>query len=573
MKIKALVIAPYEGLREVVKQVASEYSQFDVDVEVGNLEEGAEIVSEMGGDSYHVIISRGGTAEFIRQVVTIPVIDIQVSGYDMLRVLTLVSGYPGKSAIVGFSNISQGASTICSLLDMEIENLTIENREEVRDLLTDLKAKGYEVVIGDVVTVNAAKEIGLTGILITSGVEAVANSFEDAERIHGIFDGMKKELDLYKAVFDHDKRGMLLLEGKRIVQKNSCAESLLNTPKRLESITQFAQKSVELQKESKMMFEHEESVWEVTASPLLIHSCVVVLKKIWSKKDLSKGIEIYELTRTHAIIGTSGQMKSVKEKVMESSKEERFVWIVGEHGTGKELVAEAIHQNSEKRHLPFVKINCKQIGDVEWGELLTNSSFGTVYLKNIEALHSAGQQLLCQVIEKRKNGPRVVVSSNQALLHDVKKGNFEHELYYSLADQTIFLPPLYERKEDIEALVHLFISQLQSKIGKQIVGIRKDALMALQEYDWPGNVDQLKQTLKQLISESKSYYIEKEATEFLLHKLQTHNDAKNNSIYNGTLAEIEKQVIMQVLKEENMNQSRAAERLGINRSTLWRKLK
>src|SRR5699024_4119419 len=99
--IKVLVIVPYEGLLEMMKEVSQEVEDIELQVELGNLSEGVAIAKNAENEGYHVIVSRGGTASMIQEAVSIPVIDIQVSGYDVLRILTLVKGFSGKAAIVG----------------------------------------------------------------------------------------------------------------------------------------------------------------------------------------------------------------------------------------------------------------------------------------------------------------------------------------------------------------------------------------------------------------------------------------------------------------------------------------
>src|SRR5690625_6252369 len=119
--LKVLVIVPYEGLFEMMKEIDREVKDIQLQIELGNLYEGVNIAKTAENEGYHVIISRGGTASMIQEAVPIPVIDIQVSGYDVLRILTLVKGFSGKAAIVGFSNITEGAATISQLLDFDIK--------------------------------------------------------------------------------------------------------------------------------------------------------------------------------------------------------------------------------------------------------------------------------------------------------------------------------------------------------------------------------------------------------------------------------------------------------------------
>ncbi|MGV2805405.1 sigma-54-dependent transcriptional regulator, partial [Clostridium perfringens] len=146
MTIKTLFIAPYPAMSHLIEECRKEEPELEVRVEGGNLLEAGPLAKEGERLGYDVIISRGGTAKLIEPEVGIPVIDVHVSGYDMLRVLTLANHFPGKKAIVGFSNITLGAKAITDVLDIEVDVFTVEKAQEVDRLLEDLKAKGFELI-------------------------------------------------------------------------------------------------------------------------------------------------------------------------------------------------------------------------------------------------------------------------------------------------------------------------------------------------------------------------------------------------------------------------------------------
>ena len=187
MKIKIKGIAPYQGLRDLLIHVVGEDSRFEIDVEIADLEEALPIVLKAEEQNYDVIVSRGGTASFIRQHASIPVVEIPVSGYDILRVLTLVKDSNSSLAIIGFPNICQGAQTVSSLLNFQIPIYSIHHESEVRDTLQKSVHEGAQIVLGDVVTVTIAQEMGLHGILITSGTESIQEMLSDIEQIHKIY--------------------------------------------------------------------------------------------------------------------------------------------------------------------------------------------------------------------------------------------------------------------------------------------------------------------------------------------------------------------------------------------------
>ena len=185
MSILVHIIAPYEAMIPIIQECIPLFPDLDIHYSVGDLAKGAEIALMVEKNGTEVIISRGGTAQLIKQSVSIPVIDMQLSGYDMMRSLTLASTTNEKTAIVGFSNITSGAQSIIDLMDLPLKVYTVNRSHEVAPLILKLKASGYRHIIGDVITFNTAHSYGLNGLLIQSGKESVIKSIEDAQLVHG----------------------------------------------------------------------------------------------------------------------------------------------------------------------------------------------------------------------------------------------------------------------------------------------------------------------------------------------------------------------------------------------------
>ncbi|MCK6259135.1 PrpR N-terminal domain-containing protein [Fictibacillus sp. KIGAM418] len=221
MKMKTLFVAPYATMKNLIEECRKEQSELDVHIEVGNLQEGAIVAKHAEKQGFDVIISRGGTAKLIEEEVNIPVVDVHVSGYDMLRVLTLANDFNSKKAIVGFSNITMGAQAITDLLDISIEVFTIETEEETVPLIQQLKKEGYELIMGDVVTVNAASNNGLNGILIQSGKEAIMDSFQRAVSLCRLVKKKSYESAIQREILKLAQPDMLVLgENGSIVYEN-----------------------------------------------------------------------------------------------------------------------------------------------------------------------------------------------------------------------------------------------------------------------------------------------------------------------------------------------------------------
>ncbi|WP_338470776.1 PrpR N-terminal domain-containing protein [Niallia sp. XMNu-256] len=591
--IKALVIVPYDGLFEMMKEIQQEVHDFLFQIELGNLYEGVAIAKAAENDGYHVIISRGGTASMIQEAVSIPVIDIQVSGYDVLRMITLVKGFSRKAAIVGFANITQGASTICKLLDIEITTATITKDKQVKEKLERLKKDGVEVIIGDVVTINAAKELGMTGVLITSGKEAIFEALEEARRTYRVFSGMQQKVSMLKDILDCQEQGVVVINHeKQLIYGNQSFHSEFQWMQleNKQEINELIKETILTEKNQAIPIYMNQTFWNVKACPQENIIALFFEKSTHTHASQSgnmneNAIEIHTSAVYTPNAGRSESIKGVLHQIEQYGKNKMPVLIYGEKGSGKDVAAGSIYFNRKTENEPYIIFQCELLSVEQWETLIAENFFqkyanGIIYLKNMDRLNSDIQKQLYTLATNDNNqGLQWLVSSEENLEGMVKQGTFHDGLYDVVAKQIISIPPLRERREDIEDLVPVFISEFHPKYGNEVVGIRPDALEELMNYDWPGNVGQLKRVIEQLFIGSNSYYIEKKDVEKVLKGIEKQVDKiaearKEDSIdLSGTLEEIEKQIITKVLEEEGFNQSKAAKRLGVNRSTLWRKLK
>ena len=178
-KIRVMVIAPYEGLKESVMAVAPAYKdRLDITVTLGDLSRGTLVARDAEKKGYDVIISRGGTAEMIGKSVSIPVINIDISGYDYMRAIKLAENIHGPKAFVGFSYITERARSVNNLLQTDVDIFTIYSQEEIAPLLKKLTGRGYELIIGDVATCREAKELDINNLLLISGEESIIDCLD-----------------------------------------------------------------------------------------------------------------------------------------------------------------------------------------------------------------------------------------------------------------------------------------------------------------------------------------------------------------------------------------------------------
>ena len=315
-----------------------------------------------------------------------------------------------------------------------------------------------------------------------------------------------------------------------------------------------------------------------------------------------------ELETSHSfgeIIGKCKKMQQVFTEIQTAAAGNISVLIQGETGTGKELVAKAIHDNSLRKTGPFVPINCAAIptGLIE-SELFGNergaftganerrigqfehANTGTLFLDEIGDMPPTLQAKLLRVLQEREfqriGGTstisidiRVLAATNWDLENAIRDGHFREDLYHRLSAFPITVPSLRDRREDIPILAHHFLKKYAAAVEKPILDISTDALQMLIQHDFRGNVRELENAIERAVLYETTDRLQPES--LLLHQTQENPQAVTGSPMNTTiilpLDEVERRAIVHALKVTDNNIPDAARALGIGRSTLYRKLK
>lgn len=620
---RIIVIAPYYGLKDLFLQVNEDLKK-DIHVEVGDLHKGLMIAKEIEEQGFDVIISRGATARLLRQHCNLPVVEVKISGYDILRTLTLIKGYEGKIGMMSYFNTIQGADAIGTLLDMNLSFFPIHHEEEIEKGIRKAYAEGIQVIIGDVISTSVAKRFGLNSILITSGKEAVIESLEEAEHMSFYVKKERQEKELLTSMLNYCKQGIVAAnEGGKIIFMNTQAEKLFATQAEQEMGRAVAELLPQLQTTEAPMSqgESEEGIVSLNGENIVIRKTpltiareagawMVELQEVASIQKVesrirSKILPVPLQANMHfnQLVAISENVHNVMETARFFSRHELPVFIYGEPGTGKESLAQAIHNESERKEAPFVFFNCEayseeqleiEIFGVSGTEgkqgIFEVAHQGTLFIDAIGRLPASVQAMLINVLQEKKvtrlygehSTPvdvRIIAANARNLQVEIEEGCFREDLFHLLNGGEISIPPLRERKEDIPELVRWFIASFNAEFGKQIAGIRPEVMDRLLRAAWPGNVQQLRNTVEKLCMVSNGPFIEVEEAEGIIEQLsaevpfRAHVDDRFLDITGKTLEQLEKEIIHRVLEEENHNQSHAAKRLGINRSTLWRKIK
>jgi transcriptional regulator with PAS, ATPase and Fis domain len=323
-------------------------------------------------------------------------------------------------------------------------------------------------------------------------------------------------------------------------------------------------------------------------------------KEILFLYDMS---EVYDLRRMledkarfHDLVGKSKQMQAVYQQIHDVSKVDWTALIEGQTGTGKELVARAIHFSSHRKDKPFIAVNCAGLDD----SLLTSQLFGhkrgaftgavedhhgffevagggTLLLDEIGDISKNMQTSLLRVLEEkeitrlgestpRRIDVRVLASTHRDLSEESEKGRFRPDLLYRIRIARIKLPPLRERREDVPMLVASFLSQSRAATGKSVKDVSSEAMRILLEYHWPGNVRELKSAIDFATLHCKRSVINAEdlPSEILY---SSYSPPPTTGTYHD-----ERQRLLAALEAANGNRTLAARELGISRATLYRRL-
>ena len=303
------------------------------------------------------------------------------------------------------------------------------------------------------------------------------------------------------------------------------------------------------------------------------------------------------------IVGKSAKMRRIFEIVSHISDVPANVLIIGESGTGKELVARAIHYNSPRCRGPFIPVNCAAIPETlleselfgylrgaftdakkDRKGLFQEASGGTLFLDEISEVPVNLQAKLLRVIEDKEVRPlganqgekvdvRILAASNRDLEQLVSEGRFRQDLFYRLNVIRVDLPPLKERPEDIPLLVEHFLQKFSQKTKRKVTGVAEEVLAALVNYHWPGNVRELEHTIERAFLLGKGEKIGLNDLPSQLLARSGREAPLEEAVSRGyTLRDLEREYIKKVLETMGGNKTEAAKILGVDRTTLYRKL-
>lgn len=557
-------IAPYKELGDLFAEVCQEL-QKDILVKIGDLEEGARQALELEEKGVDVVISRGGTAIAIKENVTdLPVVEIQVSGFDIIRALHQAKQKAKKIAVVGFEPFTYEPDDLGEILGVELKVVPLKKAwhdqpQYIEEQLKGVQKQQYNCVVGDNISVKIAQQLRMCGFLIKSGKEALIHAVLEAERVAVVRKQEIEKAKRMKSIIDLSYEGILSIDQKGTIDTfNPRAEDIFSIKayKVIGENIQDIFPTMKLLQTFQDGHQEREKVLDVgekkivaNVIPIKIDNEVVRVVATFQKVSQIQRVEqkireeLYLKGHTAEntfsdIIGYGQVIKQVKEEARDYAQIDLPILIYGETGTGKELFAQAIHNASVRRNKPFVAFNCAALpeslleselfGYVEGAftgakkkgraGLFEQAHGGTIFLDEISGISKGIQARLLRVLQEfkiRRLGDdkitpvdvRIIVATNEELARLVDEKNFREDLYYRINVLNLNIPPFCERKEDIPPLVNFFIKKHKNRVNKIVKGISRGGMKILQDYDWPGNIRQLENIVERLMVRTKEGYI------------------------------------------------------------------
>jgi len=622
--MKITIIAPMQGIIDTINEMLLEdnFTHFnEIETVLGNVESGVEqalLAVERGAD---VIISRGGTASLIAENVDIPVVEIQVSAFDILRALKQCGVVTGMIGVVFTRQLLFECEKLGDFVGIKIKEFFLRNEVIEEDKIISAHKEGISMFIGDASSVRILKKHGYNAIIIESSKDAIAKAIIEAKNIADVRRKEQEKAELFRTIINAstdgvigiNKEGMITISNpvtEQIFQVNSASVigkyigDIIPDDKLRDCLSSDNYEQEGIKSIGNKMF-------AIKRIPIKLNGQIVgavatiedvtqlqQFEQIVRQKINKKGL-VAKFSLEH-LIGKSLSIIQVKERVRQYASTNATVLITGESGTGKELIAQSIHNLSDRKSGPFVAVNCAALPD----NLLESELFGyeegaftgakkggksglfelahkgTIFLDEIGELPLYLQARLLRVLQEKEVmrlgadsiipvDVRVLSATNRGLMDLVEKKEFRTDLYYRLDVLRLHVPPLRERLDDIPDLVNNLLNKETSAHATKRF-MTDDAIAFLQKYPWKGNIRELENVIERLKLMAKGPIIEESD---VCQELMNDQELKLERSSSNNLKFLEREKIEQILKEEKYNYTQAAIKLGISRTTLWRKIR
>jgi transcriptional regulator with PAS, ATPase and Fis domain len=596
-------------------------------------EEAVIDAKKMVKNGAEVLVSRRGTAHWLRENLHVPVLSLPQSSINLLRSIQDAGKIGKRVFLPSFREKRPNTEIFTELLPVEFAQDTYTDASSLRRIIAEASRRGFDVVVGGGSSMKFAHEFGLHFSELATSEEEMMETLENA-RSAAL--SQRKQLamsKLYQSVLDSSSDGMIATDRQGFVTIiNRTALRLLdlseNTPLGTSisdlipnpSVVRILQSQrpmediIEKVDGTLFVFNHfpirmNDEIIGVVSSFKPVSNLMRSENKI--RRALTRGFVANYFIKD--LVYKDSRMEKVVQYCNQFAGTKSCVLIAGETGTGKEILAQSIHNLSERKDKPFVSVHCSALSE----QLLESELFGyeegaftgakkggkhglfelahqgTIFLDEIDSAPLGVQMRLLRVLQEKevmrvggdykiRIDVRVIAAAGKDLWGAVQNGTFRKDLFFRLNVLRIEIPPLRERREDIPLLLCYFLDEYAKKHRLPLLNIPEHYLSQLKSYRWPGNVRQLKHFAEQLIL-TCNFQSQEDAIEALFHQLNQIDDAvespmgnvaaKPSSVFEKEQVQNESETLLYFLQKSCFNRAKAAEMLGISRTTLWRRMK
>jgi transcriptional regulator, propionate catabolism operon regulatory protein len=557
MNLPRLCFLSYRAIRELAAPVLAELAgRAQIEVVDGSFDQALAIAHDrVARRTVDVFVSAGANAALLRRHLQTPVATIQLGGFDLLQALIRARALAQRVGIVTYGQIIPELEGVKALLNIGITQHAYVTPAEARARIAALQQDGVRVVLGSSVVVELAAEAGLQGVLAYS-LDSIRRGFDDAlelARVARLEAGRTEQLN---AVLQHLQDALLAVDASGVViAANPAMQRALGLPATPLPGRRLAELPAELGLEPLLRGAAAESGsvlrlagrdWVADRRPIVarqqVTGATLTLYDAGSIHEADNRLRMQQRRRQHDagpqarwrfddLLGHAPAFVATLQTARRYAKTELSILICGDSGTGKELLAQAIHQASARARRPFVAVNCAALpeglleselfgheegaftGARRGGQrgLFEAAHTGTLFLDEIGDMPLVLQTRLLRVLQEREIqrlgasaripvDVRVIAATHQPLDQMQHERRFRPDLFYRLDTLRLTLPPLRERREDLPLLAHALLAEA---LRRHRCTLPPDALLApllpaLEGYDWPGNVRELANTMERL---------------------------------------------------------------------------
>ena len=605
-----LFLAPFPGMADLAAKIG-EQMRMQLIVEITDDAKAAAVVKKY--PDAEVVVSRGGVAEQIKSFDNINVVEITMSVNDLLSILSrLTEQGVRRIGIVSRANLFDGTVGDFSIADTEVYIRSCTDEQEIRQTVLQLFEQKVEAIIGCRMAHETAKECGLIAELLDSSAVSVKKALEEAVRLLKAQAREKLQTAQLMAIIDNIEEGVIAVSGdKRVSFYNNCAKRVCIGENKKLTFGHVA---------DLLKYRNQEKITTINGNSVLARIIplefnnqkqgdVITFQEVSSIQAFERKIRfslyqkgLYAKRTFDDIIGLSATMTQLIAKAKKYANYDSNLLIYGETGTGKEVLAQSVHNHSKRQNGPFVSVNTASIppslleselfgyaegaftGARKGGKqgLFELAHGGTIFLDEIGELTPEVQSRLLRVLQEKEImrigddkiipiDVRIISATNRDLFEQVKLGAFRQDLYYRIHVLGLRIPPLKERVEDIPLLFDFYVKKFSAKEGR-CVSVSPSAINLLTAYSWPGNIRQLR-NIAEVVAYSGDDVIEVRHIAETLEEQETRIESCGCITIpeKGSLKQMETEIIKCLLAKQTPDE--VCQQLGISRVTLWRKTK